>query len=105
LVLCILASPGHDKQLSHHTGALADVLLHQLTATDTDESAVSVVSNSTRQQRLARSWWPIQQHTLQIHTASAPPTPASDDAVGHHMQGVDRGPDRDEDSEVVPSNY
>ena len=45
-------SPGHDEQLSHHPGALADKLLHQLRAGDADKGAVRVVRHGTRQQRL-----------------------------------------------------
>jgi len=60
----LVNSPRHDKQLSHHTRSLANELLHQLRAGDSDERALGVVGNGTREQRLASARRTVQQHTL-----------------------------------------
>lgn len=62
--------PGHDKQLSYHPRSLTNKLLYQLRAGDADECAFCVVSDGTRQQRLTRSWRPVQEHALTGMTGS-----------------------------------
>lgn len=57
--------PSHDKQLPHHTAALSDVLLHQLTTRDSDEGAVCVMRHRSGQKGFACSWGAIQKHSLQ----------------------------------------
>ena len=57
-------SPGHDKELSHHARTFTNVLLHQLRARDADEAAVRVVRHGSSKQRLPRTRWTVQKHTL-----------------------------------------
>lgn len=61
-----VVTPGHHEEFPHHATALANVLLHQLTARHPDEGAVGVVRHCSGQQRLASSRRAIQQHTLQV---------------------------------------
>ena len=58
-------APGHDEEFADHARALADVLLHQLTAGHADEGAVRVVRHCTGKQGLPCAWRPVQQHPLQ----------------------------------------
>mmetsp|Transcript_399 Transcript_399/g.1076 ORF Transcript_399/g.1076 Transcript_399/m.1076 type:complete len:286 (-) Transcript_399:252-1109(-) len=63
--------PRHHEELAHHAGPLADVLLHKLRPRHADESAVCVVGHRAGQQRLARAWGPVQQHTLGLRDTQA----------------------------------
>jgi hypothetical protein len=49
---------------TYHPGTLSNVLLHELTTTDTDELALGVVSDGPRQQRLSGPRRSVEQHTL-----------------------------------------
>lgn len=61
---CVESAPSHDEQLTDHASALADVLLHQLRARDTNERALGVVGHSTREQSLAGAGRAVQNDTL-----------------------------------------
>ena len=60
--------PGHDKQLSNHAATLPNVFLDQLTARDSDESAVCVMRHSSGQKGFACSRGTIKQHSLKEET-------------------------------------
>jgi len=54
----------HHEELAYHAGALANVLLDQLAARDTDEGAIRVVGDRAREQRLACAWRAVHEHSL-----------------------------------------
>lgn len=62
------AVPGEYEELSHHSCALTDELLHELRAGHTDERAVRVVSHGACQQSLAGAWRSEQEHSLSVTT-------------------------------------
>ena len=59
-------SPSADEKLADHAGALADVLLNQLRAAQTDEGAICVMGDRTGKQGLSRSRRTVHQHLGEI---------------------------------------
>jgi hypothetical protein len=60
---------GHYEQFSHHASALADVLLHEFRAGDSDEGAVGVVSDGSGEQGLAGSRRTVHEDSLGLGNA------------------------------------
>ena len=56
--------PCHLEELPHHPCALADVLLHQLTADDANEASVGPVCHGPSQQGLACMTWMKDAHYI-----------------------------------------
>merc|ERR1719162_2325309 len=61
----------HNKELTHHATSFADILLHELSARDTDEAALRVVRDSTCKQCLAGSWWAVEENTLWLSNSQS----------------------------------
>ena len=55
---------GHHKQLPHHSRPLTNVLLHQLRARDTNETALCVVCHCPSKKGLTSARRTIKQDTL-----------------------------------------
>ena len=55
---------GHREEFSDHPGPLADILLNELTADDSDEASVSPVSNCTSGESLACAWRAVEQDSF-----------------------------------------
>lgn len=61
--------PSHHEKLTNHASTLADVLLHQLRARDTNERALSMVSDGTSKQSLASARRAVENHSLRLRNA------------------------------------
>ena len=56
----------HHEQLSDHPRTLTDELLHELTARDTNERALGVMSDGASKKRLASTGRTVEKHTLRL---------------------------------------
>ena len=59
-------SPSADEKLADHAGTLADVLLNQLRAAQTDEGAICVMGDRTGKQGLSRSRRTVEKNALRL---------------------------------------
>lgn len=71
---------GHPPPPTHHAGALADVLLHQLRPDDADEAGIGAVGHRSGQQRFA-----CERGRVRRSVSSGPEAPVLQDP-GHPNQ-------------------
>ena len=57
--------PGHHKQFPNHSRPFSNVFLNEFRTRNPDESAISVMCNSSSKKCLPSTWWSIKQDSLE----------------------------------------